>query len=80
MIHASRQLRNQFRRSVGQGTPRRWALGAVQTVTTGVAQITVDGGTTNIPAYIPVGLTLAAGNVVGVELVGSRAYIVARYS
>ena len=80
MVHDMRKVRKAVQTKIGQGTPRRWALGEVQSTTTGVAQITVDGGNAQIPAFIPVGLTLAAGNVVGVELVGAKAFIVQRYS
>lgn len=87
-VHPQRTLRHKVKAKVATGTPRRWALGVVQSVTTGTAQLTIDGGTTNLPAFIPMYYTgtawapmpFPANAVVGVELVGAKAYIVARYS
>lgn len=79
-VHGPRALAKAIRRTQPQTTPRRWALATVDTVTTGTAQVYLDGSATATPAFIPVGLTLAAGNVVSVDVIGNKAYIVARYS
>lgn len=80
MPNDGRRLRRQFQAATTTGTPLRVALATVSSATTGVAQVSLDGSATTIPAFIPVGLTLATPNVVLLVFVGSQTYVLDRYS